>query len=99
MLYPVLDRCGIKRTPRADGFHAFRRATGRYLRKTSGLELAAVQLGHKRMTTTDEHYNDRDFDDLKKAAELVERRLFCVLPPIADFAPDFLKDENENRSL
>lgn len=72
VLYPVLDRCGIKRTPRADGFHAFRRATSKYLRKVSGLELAAVQLGHKRMTTTDEHYNDRDLEDLKKAAELVE---------------------------
>jgi len=72
VLYPALERCGIKRTPRADGFHAFRRATSKYLRKASGLELAAVQLGHKRMTTTDEHYNDRDLDDLKKAAELVE---------------------------
>jgi integrase len=63
VLYPVLDRCRIKRTPRADGFHAFRRATSKYLRKAGGLELAAVQLGHKRMTTTDEHYNDRDMDD------------------------------------
>jgi integrase len=72
VLYPVLDRCEIKRTPRADGFHAFRRAASKYLRKAGGLELAAVQLGHKRMTTTDEHYNERDMDDLKKAAELVE---------------------------
>jgi integrase len=72
VLYPALERCGIKRTPRADAFHAFRRATSKYLRKASGLELAAVQLGHKRMTTTDEHYNDRDLEDLKKAAELVE---------------------------
>ena len=72
VLYPALERCGIKRTTRADGFHAFRRATSKYLRKASGLELAAVQLGHKRMTTTDEHYNDRDLEDLKKAAELVE---------------------------
>ena len=72
LLYPVLDRCGIKRTPRADGFHAFRRAASKYLRKAGGLELAAVQLGHKRMTTTDEHYNDRDMDDLKRAAELIE---------------------------
>jgi transposase len=82
VLYPTLHRCGIKRTPRADGFHAFRRATSKYLRKASGLELAAVQLGHKRMTTTDEHYNDRDMDDLKKAAELVEGAF------ISSFAPD-----------
>jgi hypothetical protein len=50
--------------------------------KGSGLEMAAVQLGHKRMTTTDEHYNDRDMDDLKKAAELVESAF------ISSFAPD-----------
>jgi len=81
-LYPVLDRRGINRTPRADGFHAFRRAASKYLRKGSGLEMAAVQLGHKRMTTTDEHYNDRDLEDLKKAAELVETA-FGI-----SFAPD-----------
>jgi hypothetical protein len=43
---------------------------------------SGVQLGQKRMTTTDEHYNDRDMDDLKKAAELVERAF------ILSFAPD-----------
>jgi len=80
VLYPVLDRCDIKRTPRADGFHAFRRATSKYLREAAGLE--AVQLGHERMTTTDEHYNDRDMDDLKKAAELIESALGRILPPI-----------------
>jgi len=37
VLYPVLDRCDIKRTPRADGFHAFRRATSKYLREAAGL--------------------------------------------------------------
>jgi len=82
VLYPILDRCGIKRTPRVDGFHAFRRAVSKYLRKAGGLELAAVQLGHKRMTTTDEHYNDRDMDDLKKAAELIESAFGT------SFAPD-----------
>jgi integrase len=73
--FPFRNRCAIKRTPRADGFHAFRRAASKYLRK-AGLELAAVQLGHKRMTTTDEHYNDRDMDDLKRAAELIEGPFF-----------------------
>ena len=51
--------------------------------RSTGLELAAVQLGHKRMTTTDEHYNDRDMDDLKKAAELIEKAFGTT------FAPDF----------
>jgi hypothetical protein len=39
------------------------------------------QLGHKRMMTTDEHYNDRDMVDLKKAAELVESPFILGLPP------------------
>jgi integrase len=71
----------------ADGFHAFRRAASKYSRKAGGLELAAIQLGHKRMTTTDEHYNDRDMDDLKKAAELIEGAFW------KDFAPDLLRDD------
>jgi hypothetical protein len=41
--YPVLDRCGIKCTPRADGFHAFRRAASKYIRKAGSLELAAMR--------------------------------------------------------
>jgi integrase len=94
VLYPLLDRCGIKRTPRADGFHAFRRAVSKYLRKAGGLELAAVQLGHKRMTTTDEHYNDRDMDDLKKAAELIESAFGTSFAPDF-FAPDFASDEED----
>src|SRR5437870_11747412 len=88
VLYPLLDRCGSKGTPRADGFHAFRRAASKYLRRAVGLELAAEQLAHKRMTTTDEHYNERDMDDLKKASK---ERSGRVLPPIADFAPDFFE--------
>jgi len=35
----------------------------------------------RQMTTTDEHYNDRDMDDLKKAAELIEKAF------VASFAP------------
>lgn len=54
----------------------------KYSLQLSGLELAAVQLGHKRMTTTDEHYNDRDMDDLKRAAELIEGAFW------KDFAPE-----------
>jgi hypothetical protein len=37
-------------------WHSWRETTY----EAGGLELAAVQLGHKRMTTTDEHYNERD---------------------------------------
>ena len=34
------------------------------------------------MTTTDEHYNDRDMDDLKRAAKLIEGAFW------KDFAPE-----------
>jgi hypothetical protein len=44
------------------------------------------------MTTTDEHYNDRDMDDLKRAAELIEGAAFWKdfapgLPPIGLMPP------------
>ena len=79
ILYPALQRAGVERISRASGFHAFRRAIGKHLRKVAGLELASVQLSHKSMVTTDEHYNDRDRDDIVRAAELVEETLheFC----------------------
>jgi len=35
------------------------------------------------MTTTDEHYNDRDMDDLKKAAELIESAFGTSFAPEA----------------
>jgi integrase len=81
VLYPALDRCSIPRTPRASGFHAFRRAASKYLRQQAGLELAAVQLGHKQMTTTDTFYNDRDLADRKRAAELIEAAILGRLAP------------------
>jgi hypothetical protein len=40
------------------------------------------------MTTTDEHYNDRDIDDLKRAAELIEGAFWKDFAP--GFAPEWL---------
>jgi integrase len=79
VLYPALQRAGIQRVKHASGFHAFRRAMGKAVRKPAGLEVAAVQLSHKNMTTTDEHYNDRDRDDLIAAAQIAER-ILAVCP-------------------
>ena len=62
---------------------------GTTLRKAGRHELTAVQLGHKQVTTTDEHYNERDMDDLKKAAELIERALGT------SFAPNWTSDEED----
>jgi integrase len=81
VLYPALDRCSIPRTPRGSGFHAFRRAASKYIRQHAGLELAAVQLGHKQMTTTDTFYNERDLADKKRAAELIEGAILGRLAP------------------
>jgi hypothetical protein len=75
VLYPALQRVGIKRELRASGFHAFRRAMGKAVRKEAGLEMASIQLSHKNMTRTDEHYNDRDRDDLIAAAKMAEQVL------------------------
>jgi len=81
ILYPAVDRCSIPRTPRGSGFHAFRRAASKYIRQHAGLELAAVQLGHKQMTTTDTFYNERDLADKKRAAELIEGAILGRLAP------------------
>ena len=81
VLYPALQRAGVERVKRASGFHAFRRAMGKAVRKQAGLEVAAVQLSHKNMTTTDEHYNDRDRDDLIAAAQAAERILSVCPQP------------------
>ena len=80
ILYPALQRAGVVRLSRASGFHAFRRAVSQYLRKKAGLEVAAIQLGHKRMTTTDVHYNAVDTDDIVRAARLVEDGLLGFCP-------------------
>ena len=79
IIWVHLQRAGVERISRASGFHAFRRAIGKQLRKVAGLELASIQLSHKSMATTDEHYNDRDRDDIVRAAQLVEDTLheFC----------------------
>jgi len=79
VLYPALQRAGVERVRFASGFHAFRRAMGKHLRKAAGLELASVQLSHKHMSTTDDHYNDTDDSDIVQAAQLVEATLseFC----------------------
>ena len=79
ILYPALRRAGVERVKFASGFHAFRRAAGKEVRKRAGLEMAAVQLSHKNMMTTDEHYNNRDHDDLVAAARLAES-IFAVCP-------------------
>jgi hypothetical protein len=52
------------------------------------LEVAAVQLGHKRMTTTDEHYNNRDSEDTIRPAELLaEAFVPDKLPPTSELPP------------
>jgi integrase len=80
--YPALQPVGVDRIKHASGLRAFRRAAGKLLRKQSGLEMAAVQLGHSQMTTTDKHYNNRDSADVIAAANIVENAFgeFCPRP-------------------
>jgi integrase len=84
--YPAVDRAGVKREKRAGGFHAFRRAMGKAVRKQGGLEMAAVQLSHKDMTTTDRHYNAQDREDRVAVAQMAEGIL--LFAPKRDFAPE-----------
>lgn len=57
VLYPVLDRLGIKREDRRHGFHIFRHTAGTMLyAKTGNMKLAQEALGHAQMSTTSNIY-------------------------------------------
>jgi integrase len=53
VLYPILDRLGIKRMPRESGFHRFRYSAGSFVNAETGdLKLAQSLLGHTQLSTT-----------------------------------------------
>jgi integrase len=53
VLYPAMDRAKIDRGKRTHGFHIFRHTGGSIIRSVTGdMNLAQLQLGHSRMSTT-----------------------------------------------
>lgn len=57
VLYPAMDKLGIKRQPRQHGFHIFRHTAGSLLhRHTGNTKLVQKALGHAHESTTSDIY-------------------------------------------
>ena len=57
VLYPAMDRAGIKRQDRSHGFHIFRHTAGSIVHTATGnLKLIQEFLGHSRISTTSDIY-------------------------------------------
>ena len=81
VLYPVMERAGIERSPRSHGFHLFRHTAGSLIhRETNSIKLAQQQLGHSKLSTTADIYVHPDAAEAKKAAEALARAISC--PPL-----------------
>ena len=82
MLYPAMDRAGIKRSPRTHGFHLFRHSAGSIVHSETGsVKLAQSQLGHAKMSTTADVYVHTNQQDQRKAAEALAKAIdpYCSL--------------------
>ncbi len=77
VLYPALDRLGIKRGTRASGFHAFRHAAASLINaKTGDLKLGQKLLGHSTMSVTADVYTHTYAEDERRAATELENAIF-----------------------
>ncbi len=82
MLYPAMDRAGIKRSPRTHGFHLFRHSAGSIVHSETGsVKLAQRQLGHAKISTTADIYVHINQQDQERAAEALAQAIdpYCSL--------------------
>ena len=80
VLYPALDRAGIRREPRASGFHLFRHSVATELFNLTGrMKVPQEYLGHSREAMTDQTYVHLQDSILGEAAELLSGRLTGTL--------------------
>ena len=89
VLYPALDAAGIKRSPRAHGFHLFRHSAGSIIHAiTRDLKQAQELLGHAHISTTSDIYVHLDDKVAKEATELLAREIIpdglLIAPPEND---------------
>ena len=74
VLYPVMEKLGIKREKRRHGFHIFRHTAGSVLHdKTGNLKLVQEALGHARISTTADTYVHLDKAVAETATELLSQ--------------------------
>ena len=80
VLYPALLRAGIKREPRAYGFHLFRHTAGSIVHElTSDLKLSQELLAHSHISTTADIYvHGRREAKAGKATELLASQFASV---------------------
>jgi integrase len=72
VLYPVMDKLGIKRESRRYGFHIFRHTAGSVLHEETGnLKLVQETLGHARISTTADIYVHLDKAVAETATEIL----------------------------
>ena len=82
VLYPALDRAGIKRKPWVSGFHLLRHTAGTLLHKQTGsLKLTQKQLGHAQMAITADLYVHPDEEEMRRAGEALGQMISW--PPVA----------------
>ena len=81
VLYPAMDRAGIRRGPRTHGCHIFRHTAGSIVhKKTGSMKLAQLQLGHANMATTSDTYVHTDRDQLELAGNVLAEAIGPILP-------------------
>jgi integrase len=94
VLYPILDRLGIKRHKRESGFHAFRHCAASFINNETGnLKLVQSLLGHSNLSTTADIYTHNMTEAERGASEALEKVIFGNLFPVVP------KIGNENRSV
>lgn len=80
VLYPAMDRAGIKRGDRTHGFHIFRHTAGSIVHTATGnLKLIQGFLGHSRISTTSDIYVHVDDSATAEATGIIARELNLAL--------------------
>jgi integrase len=76
VLYPILDRLRIARTPGESGFHTFRHSAASILNERTGnLKLTQKLLGHSNISTTKDVYTHISEETEREAALTVEEAI------------------------
>ncbi len=87
VLYAAMDKAGVKRSPRAYGFHIFRHTAGSIgYDKTGKMKVVQKLLGHAQESTTSGIYVHTPEDEVAEAAELVADEIFSQMQSVLNFS-------------
>lgn len=82
VLYPILDKLGVERTPGASGFHTFRHSVASILNACTGnLKLAQRLLGHSTVDVTADVYTHTSVEAEREGTVAIERAIYGDLFP------------------